>query len=113
MRFGIPRPAARLSVDGELVSYRQSGDRLSELREAEVARKRSEIGTVFQRFNLFSHLSALENVVEAPIRVKKVASSSSRGSRVRCSTAPATGARGRSSPRSSDRDTSRSYSYTP
>ncbi|MEA2257062.1 MAG: polar amino acid transport system ATP-binding protein [Solirubrobacteraceae bacterium] len=114
MRFGIPRPAARLSVDGELVGYRQSGDRLYELREAEVARKRSEIGMVFQRFNLFSHLSALENVVEAPIRVKKVAkaSSSSRGSRARCSTAPATSARGRSSPRSSDRDTSRSYSYT-
>ncbi|MEA2356909.1 MAG: polar amino acid transport system ATP-binding protein [Solirubrobacteraceae bacterium] len=64
--------AGRLSVDGELVGYRQSGDKLYELREAEVARKRSEIGMVFQRFNLFSHLSALENVVEAPIRVKKV-----------------------------------------
>jgi polar amino acid transport system ATP-binding protein len=64
--------AGRLWVDGELVGYRQSGDRLYELREAEVARKRSEIGMVFQRFNLFSHLSALENVVEAPIRVKKV-----------------------------------------
>jgi polar amino acid transport system ATP-binding protein len=62
----------RLWVDGELVGYRQSGDRLYELREGEVARKRSEIGMVFQRFNLFSHLSALENVVEAPIRVKKV-----------------------------------------
>jgi polar amino acid transport system ATP-binding protein len=62
----------RLWVDGELVGYRQSGDRLYELREAEVARKRSEIGMVFQRFNLFSHLSALENVVEAPIRVKKM-----------------------------------------
>jgi polar amino acid transport system ATP-binding protein len=64
--------AGRLWVDGELVGYRQSGDRLYELHEAEVARKRSEIGMVFQRFNLFSHLSALENVVEAPIRVKKV-----------------------------------------
>jgi len=64
--------AGRLWVDGELVGYRQSGDRLYELREAEVARKRSEIGMVFQRFNLFSHLTALENVVEAPIRVKKV-----------------------------------------
>jgi polar amino acid transport system ATP-binding protein len=62
----------RLWADGELVGYRQSGDRLYELREAEVARKRSEIGMVFQRFNLFSHLSALENVVEAPIRVKKM-----------------------------------------
>src|SRR5438094_5158595 len=62
--------AGRLWVDGELVGYRQSGDRLYELHEAEVARKRSEIGMVFQRFNLFSHLSALENVIEAPIRVK-------------------------------------------
>jgi polar amino acid transport system ATP-binding protein len=64
--------AGRLWVDGELVGYRQSGDKLHELRESEVARKRAEIGMVFQRFNLFPHMTALENVVEAPIRVKKV-----------------------------------------
>jgi polar amino acid transport system ATP-binding protein len=64
--------AGRLWVDGELVGYRQSGDKLHELREAEVARKRAEIGMVFQRFNLFPHMTALENVVEAPIRVKKM-----------------------------------------
>jgi polar amino acid transport system ATP-binding protein len=64
--------AGRLWVDGELVGYRQSGDKLHELREAEVARKRAEIGMVFQRFNLFPHMTALENVVEAPIRVKKL-----------------------------------------
>ena len=64
--------AGRVWVDGELVGYRQSGDRLHELREAEVARKRAEIGMVFQRFNLFAHMTALENVVEAPIRVKKL-----------------------------------------
>jgi polar amino acid transport system ATP-binding protein len=64
--------AGRLWVDGELVGYRQSGDKLHELRESDVARKRSEIGVVFQRFNLFSHLTALENVMEAPIQVKKV-----------------------------------------
>jgi polar amino acid transport system ATP-binding protein len=64
--------AGRLSVDGELVGYRQSGDKLHELREGEVARKRAEIGMVFQRFNLFGHMTALENVIEAPIRVKKV-----------------------------------------
>jgi polar amino acid transport system ATP-binding protein len=63
----------RLWVDGELVGYRQSGDRLHELREAEVARKRAEIGMVFQRFNLFPHMTALANVVEAPIRVKGMA----------------------------------------
>jgi polar amino acid transport system ATP-binding protein len=63
--------AGRLWVDGELVGYRQSGDRIYELRESEVARKRAEIGMVFQRFNLFPHMTALENVVEAPIRVKR------------------------------------------
>ena len=63
--------AGRLWVDGELVGYRQSGDRIYELREGEVARKRAEIGMVFQRFNLFPHMTALENVVEAPIRVKR------------------------------------------
>jgi polar amino acid transport system ATP-binding protein len=63
--------AGRLWVDGDLVGYRQVGDKLHELREAEVARARSEIGMVFQRFNLFPHMTALENVIEAPIRVKK------------------------------------------
>jgi polar amino acid transport system ATP-binding protein len=62
--------SGRLSVDGELVGYRQSGDKLHELREAEVAGKRAEIGMVFQRFNLFPHLTALENVIEAPCQVK-------------------------------------------
>jgi polar amino acid transport system ATP-binding protein len=64
--------AGRLWVDGELVGYRQVGDTLHELPEREVTRKRAEIGMVFQRFNLFGHMTALENVVEAPIRVKKV-----------------------------------------
>jgi len=62
--------AGRLWVDGELVGYRQSGDRLHELKDSEVARKRREIGMVFQRFNLFPHLTALGNVVEAPVHVK-------------------------------------------
>ena len=64
--------AGRLSVDGELVGYRQQGDRIYELREREVARKRSEIGMVFQRFNLFPHMTALENVIEAPVQVRGV-----------------------------------------
>src|SRR5262245_19875206 len=63
--------AGRLWVDGKLVGYRQDGDKLHELHDAEVCRERSEIGMVFQRFNLFGHMTALENVVEAPIRVKK------------------------------------------
>jgi polar amino acid transport system ATP-binding protein len=59
----------RLSVDGELVGYRQSGDKLHELHESVVARKRAEIGMVFQHFNLFPHMTALENVTLAPTRV--------------------------------------------
>jgi polar amino acid transport system ATP-binding protein len=62
--------AGRLWVDGELVGYRQQGDRLHELRDAEVCRKRAEIGMVFQHFNLFGHKTALQNVMEAPMRVK-------------------------------------------
>ncbi len=65
--------AGRLYVDGELVGYRQRGDRLYELKESDVARRRAEIGMVFQRFNLFPHMTAIGNVVEAPIRVKGVA----------------------------------------
>ena len=61
--------AGRLYVDGELVGYRESGDKIYELRDAEVARKRAEIGMVFQRFNLFPHKTALENVIEAPVHV--------------------------------------------
>jgi polar amino acid transport system ATP-binding protein len=64
--------AGRLSVDGELVGYRQEGDKLYELRESEVARKRAQIGMVFQHFNLFGHMTALQNVCEAPVQVKKV-----------------------------------------
>jgi len=64
--------AGRLWVDGRLVGYRQSGDKLYELRDADVCRERSQIGMVFQRFNLFGHMTALENVSEAPIRVRKL-----------------------------------------
>ena len=62
--------AGRLSVDGELVGYQQRGSRLHELHEREIAKQRTEIGMVFQRFNLFPHLTAIENIIEAPIRVK-------------------------------------------
>lgn len=59
----------RLSVDGSLVGYRQQGRRLFELREKEVAAQRRRIGMVFQRFHLFPHMTALDNVTEAPVRV--------------------------------------------
>jgi polar amino acid transport system ATP-binding protein len=61
--------SGRLFVDGELVGYRESGGKLHELHERDVARKRSEIGMVFQSFNLFPHMTAMENVTLAPIKV--------------------------------------------
>ncbi|AMM31671.1 ABC transporter [Sinomonas atrocyanea] len=63
--------AGRLSVEGQLVGYRQKGDRLYELRPIEAAHQRRDIGMVFQRFNLFPHLTALENIILAPTRVKR------------------------------------------
>jgi polar amino acid transport system ATP-binding protein len=63
--------AGRLWVNGHLVGYRQRGDRLYELKEREVASQRREIGMVFQHFNLFPHMTALENVIEAPVKVKR------------------------------------------
>ena len=62
----------RLWVDGELVGYRERGDKLLELPDREVAKRRAEIGMVFQRFNLFPHKTALENVIEAPRLVRGV-----------------------------------------
>ncbi len=62
--------AGLLSVDGELVGYRAVADKLHELRESEIARMRAQIGMVFQHFNLFPHMTALENVTCAPIQVK-------------------------------------------
>jgi len=64
--------SGRLYVDGELVGYEQRGDKLHELHDAVVARKRSEIGMVFQRFNLFPHMTAIDNIVEAPVLLKRM-----------------------------------------
>ncbi|HYY63596.1 MAG TPA: amino acid ABC transporter ATP-binding protein [Gaiellaceae bacterium] len=64
--------AGRLWVDGKLVGYRQVGDKLYEQHDADVCRDRAEIGMVFQSFNLFGHMTALENVTEAPVRVRKL-----------------------------------------
>ena len=61
----------RLWVDGELVGYKEVGGKLYELPEPEIARHRADVGMVFQRFNLFPHMTAIQNVIEAPIRVKK------------------------------------------
>jgi polar amino acid transport system ATP-binding protein len=64
--------AGKLFVDGELVGYREGGGKIYELRDSEVCKKRAEIGMVFQRFNLFPHMTALDNVCDAPIKVKGV-----------------------------------------
>jgi polar amino acid transport system ATP-binding protein len=70
--------AGRLWVDGRLVGYREKGDKLHELRDREVAAQRQDIGMVFQRFNLFPHMTALENVMEAPTQVKGVGKDTAR-----------------------------------
>jgi polar amino acid transport system ATP-binding protein len=67
--------AGRIWVDGQLVGYRQRGGRLHEMRDREVCGQRRDIGMVFQRFNLFPHLTALDNVMEAPLRVRREARS--------------------------------------
>ena len=61
--------AGRLYVDGDLVGYREKGDKLYEISPKHAARQRREIGMVFQHFNLFLHRTALENVIEAPMLV--------------------------------------------
>src|SRR6202790_2506322 len=71
--------AGRLSVDGELVGYTQRKDKLYELPDREVCRKRSEIGMVFQSFNLFPHMTVLANLVEAPMRVKRESRAAAEG----------------------------------
>jgi polar amino acid transport system ATP-binding protein len=60
----------RITVNGHLMGYLERNGNLVEQKERLVARQRAEIGMVFQRFNLFPHMTALENVIEAPIRVK-------------------------------------------
>ncbi|MHA7285958.1 amino acid ABC transporter ATP-binding protein [Arthrobacter sp. MDT3-44] len=64
--------AGRLTVGGSLVGYREHGGKLWELKPREAARERRDIGMVFQRFNLFPHMTALENIVEAPVTVKGI-----------------------------------------
>ncbi|GAA8845159.1 amino acid ABC transporter ATP-binding protein [Helicobacter pylori] len=62
--------AGRIFVDGDLMGYKVKGERLHRLKDKEIAAQRREIGMVFQRFNLFPHMTALDNVMEAPVRVQ-------------------------------------------
>jgi polar amino acid transport system ATP-binding protein len=64
--------SGRIEVNGHLIGYRERNGKLVEDSERNVARQRTEIGMVFQRFNLFPHMTALENVIEAPVRVRGV-----------------------------------------
>ena len=61
----------QVRVNGTLIGYRQVGDRLHELPERDILRQRSRIGFVFQNFNLFPHLTVLDNVVEAPVSAQR------------------------------------------
>ena len=64
--------AGRLYVDGDLIGYRERNGTLYEISEHEAALQRANIGMVFQQFNLFSHRTVLQNIIEAPTQVKKV-----------------------------------------
>jgi polar amino acid transport system ATP-binding protein len=64
----------RIIVDGELIGYRQAGHVTHEMTPRQIARQRRGIGMVFQRFNLFPHMTALENITEAPVGIAKIPS---------------------------------------
>ena len=68
----------RIWVDGELIGYEERDGRLYQRKDSDIARQRSHIGMVFQRFNLFPHMTALENVMEAPVHVKHMGKSEAR-----------------------------------
>jgi len=61
-----------VAIDGELIGYEHRHGRLYELKERRVLRRRTQVGMVFQSFNLFPHLTALENIVEAPLALKRL-----------------------------------------
>jgi polar amino acid transport system ATP-binding protein len=64
--------SGRISVNGRLIGYYEKNGRLVEDSEKNIAQHRAEIGMVFQRFNLFPHLTAWENIIEAPTNVRKI-----------------------------------------
>ncbi|MCZ0737844.1 amino acid ABC transporter ATP-binding protein [Phreatobacter sp. AB_2022a] len=67
-----PIDAGHIAVDGRFIGYRQEGDALHELKERDIRKRRADVGMVFQTFNLFPHLTVLENIVEAPVAVRRL-----------------------------------------
>ena len=67
-----------VTVDGQLIGYEQRGERLFELKEKEILKRRTQVGVVFQNFNLFPHLTAAENIAEAPVALKRLSKSDGR-----------------------------------
>lgn len=67
-----------VTVDGQLIGYEQRGERLFELTEKEILKRRTQVGVVFQNFNLFPHLTAAENIAEAPVALKRVSKTDGR-----------------------------------
>ncbi len=64
--------SGHIYVNGHMIGYHDRNGKLVEDSERNIARQRAEIGMVFQRFNLFPHLTAIENIIEAPTRVRKL-----------------------------------------
>jgi polar amino acid transport system ATP-binding protein len=64
--------SGHIYVNGHMIGYHDRNGRLAEDSDRNIARHRAEIGMVFQRFNLFPHLTAVENIIEAPVRVRKI-----------------------------------------
>jgi polar amino acid transport system ATP-binding protein len=67
-----------VTLDGQLIGYQLRGNKLHELREREILERRTQVGIVFQNFNLFPHLTALENITEAPLALKRLSKDDAR-----------------------------------
>lgn len=67
--------AGSITIDGDYIGYERRGDRLHELSEKRVLQRRTRVGMVFQNFNLFPHLTAIENIIEAPLALKRATKS--------------------------------------
>jgi polar amino acid transport system ATP-binding protein len=74
----VPLTSGVIRSDGDIMGYKVSGNRLVEMSPSVAARQRAQVGMVFQSFNLFPHMTVMENIIEAPIRVKRMRSNDAR-----------------------------------